>query len=276
MKNFDFNTLTERVSNPDTYVPWILNICIALSVLILGRYLVKFILMLVRRGLERAGFDEILRNFICSLAKSFLYLVLLVIALDQLGVNTTSLVALIGAAGLAIGLALQDSLKNFASGVLLVVFRPFSVGDYIEAAGTAGTVRRVNIFSSVLTSPDNKEIIVPNGAIFADTIVNYSAHDERRADWVFGIGYEDDIAVAKGVIERLLEADTRVKQAPEPVIVIGELGDNSVNITVRAWVATEDYWDVKFEITEKVKLTFDAEGVSIPYPQMSVHMVEAA
>ena len=276
MQNLDWNNLAEQLANPQTYMPWLLNLGIAIAILILGRYLVKLLLMIARRVLVRVGFDEILQNFICSIAKSFLYLVLLVAALDQIGVDTTSLIALIGAAGLAIGLALQDSLKNFASSVMLIIFRPFTEGDYIEAAGTSGSVKKVNIFSTVMRSPDNKEIIVPNGEIFSGTIINYSANDERRVDWVFGIGYGDDLKKAKTIIQSLIEADKRIKTDPEPLIVVGELADSSVNLIVRAWVDTGDYWDVRFEMTENVKLTFDEQGVSIPFPQMDVHMEQAA
>ena len=196
MQDLDWNNLVEKLVNPETYLPWLINLGVAIAIVFFGRYVVKFLMMIARRVLARAGFDEILQNFICSIAKSFLYLVLLVVALDQIGVDTTSLIALIGAAGLAIGLALQDSLKNFASGVMLIVFRPFTEGDFVEAGGTSGSVKKVNIFSTVMKSPDNKEIIVPNGEIFSGTIINYSANDERRVDWVFGIGYGDDLKKA--------------------------------------------------------------------------------
>ena len=276
MQDLDWNSLAEKLTNPETYLPWLINLGIAIAIVFFGRYVVKFLMMIARRVLARAGFDEILQNFICSIAKSFLYLVLLVVALDQIGVDTTSLIALIGAAGLAIGLALQDSLKNFASGVMLIVFRPFTEGDFVEAGGTSGSVKKVNIFSTVMKSPDNKEIIVPNGEIFSGTIINYSANDERRVDWVFGIGYGDDLKKAKTIIQSLVESDERIKTDPEPLIVVGELGDSSVNLIVRAWVATGDFWDVKFEMTENVKLAFDEQGISIPFPQMDVHMDKAA
>ena len=276
MQDLDWNNLVEKLVNPETYLPWLINLGVAIAIVFFGRYVVKFLMMIARRVLARAGFDEILQNFICSIAKSFLYLVLLVVALDQIGVDTTSLIALIGAAGLAIGLALQDSLKNFASGVMLIVFRPFTEGDFVEAGGTSGSVKKVNIFSTVMKSPDNKEIIVPNGEIFSGTIINYSANDERRVDWVFGIGYGDDLKKAKTIIQSLVESDERIKTDPEPLIVVGELGDSSVNLIVRAWVATGDFWDVKFEMTENVKLAFDEQGISIPFPQMDVHMDKAA
>ena len=276
MQDLDWNNLVEKLANPETYLPWLINLGVAIAIVFFGRYVVKFLLMIARRVLARAGFDEILQNFICSIAKSFLYLVLLVVALDQIGVDTTSLIALIGAAGLAIGLALQDSLKNFASGVMLIVFRPFTEGDFVEAGGASGSVKKVNIFSTVMKSPDNKEIIVPNGEIFSGTIINYSANDERRVDWVFGIGYGDDLKKAKTIIQSLIDADDRIKTNPEPLIVVGELADSSVNLIVRAWVATGDFWDVKFEMTENVKLAFDEQGISIPFPQMDVHMDKAA
>jgi small conductance mechanosensitive channel len=195
-------------------------------------------------------------------------------ALGQLGVETTSFIAVVGAAGLAIGLALQGALANFAAGVLLIIFRPFRVGHYIQGAGVAGTVEEIQIFTTKLKSPDNREIIVPNGKLMGDTITNFSAKDRRRVDLVFGIGYGDDILKAKKVIAEILEQDGRVLKDPPPTIGVLELGDSSVNIATRPWVNTADYWSVYFDTTEKVKQSFDAQSITIPFPQRDVHVYE--
>jgi small conductance mechanosensitive channel len=179
-----------------------------------------------------------------------------------------------GAAGLAVGLALQGSLQNFAAGVMLIIFRPFKAGDYVDAGGTSGTVETIKIFNTVLKTPDNREVIVPNGAIYGGTITNFSARATRRIDMVFGIGYGDDIRKAKEVIKAILESDERILKDPEPLIAVGELGDNSVNFNVRPWVNSGDYWPVKFDLNERIKLAFDENGISIPYPQMDVHMAK--
>jgi small conductance mechanosensitive channel len=178
----------------------------------------------------------------------------------------------VGAAGLAVGLSLQDSLKNFAAGVMMIVFRPFKVGDFIEAGGTSGVVETINIFSTTMRTGDNREVIVPNGTIYGGTIVNYSARDTRRIDMTFGIGYEDDIRRAKDIMQRILEEDDRVLKDPEPTIGLSELADSSVDFVVRPWVKTADYWSVRFDLNERIKLAFDENGISIPFPQMHVHL----
>ena len=220
--------------------------------------------------------DEILVNFVASIIKTILLLFVVIAALDQLGVDTTSLIALLGAAGLAIGLALQGSLQNFAAGVMLIIFRPFKSGDFVEVAGTAGVVETISIFSSTLRTGDNREVIIPNGSIYGGTITNYSARATRRVDMVFGIGYDDDIKKAKQLMEQVVTADERVLAEPAPVIAVSELADSSVNFVVRPWVNTPDYWAVLWDLTEEIKLKFDAEGISIPYPQMDVHHPEKA
>jgi len=209
-----------------------------------------------------------LSGFVCSILNALLLLMVIVAALDQLGVDTTSFIALIGAAGLA----LQGALQNFASGVLLIIFRPFKVGDFIEAAGVAGVVEEIGIFSTRMKTGDNREIIVPNGSIYAGTITNNSARDTRRIDLVFGIGYDDDLKQARAIIRQLVEADERILQEPKPLIAVAELADASVNFVVRPWVKAGDYWAVRFDLIEKVKLAFDEAGISIPYPQMDVHV----
>ncbi|MBT8129968.1 MAG: mechanosensitive ion channel [Gammaproteobacteria bacterium] len=260
----------------DTYViPWGLNILFALLIFIVGKYLVGVITRLVKKLMEKAHMDKILVNFIGSIIKTVLLLFVVIAALDQLGVNTTSLIALIGAAGLAIGLALQGSLQNLASGVMLIVFRPFTDGDFVEAGGTMGVVEEIGIFTTKMRTGDNKEVIVPNGQIFGGIITNYSKRDTRRVDMVFGIGYGDDILKAKEVITGIVEADERILKDPAPLIAVGELADSSVNFNVRPWVKSADYWSVYFDLNEKIKLAFDMNGISIPFPQMDVHLEKA-
>ena len=259
-----------------TYViPWSINIFFAIAIFIVGRMVVKLIANLVKKALTKAKMDVILVNFVSSIISTLLLLFVIIAALNQLGVNTTSLIALLGAAGLAIGLALQGSLQNFASGVMLIVFRPFKDGDFVEAAGTSGVVEKISIFTTVMRTPDNREIIVPNGSIYSGTITNYSARSTRRIDMVFGIGYGDDIKKTKEVLNALIESDDRILKDPAPQVAVGELGDSSVNFIVRPWVNSADYWPVKLDFTEKVKLAFDENGISIPFPQMDVHMDKA-
>ena len=186
--------------------------------------------------------------------------------------TSTSALAVFGAAGLAVGLAVKDSLSNFAAGVMIAVFHPFRIGHYIEAAGTAGTVREVGMFNTSLLTPDNKQVVVPNRLVYNDTIVNYSSEEIRRVDLVFGIGYEDDIDKARALIEKIMAADKRILKDPAAVVAVNELADSSVNFVVRPWCKSEDYWDVRFALLEQVKQSFDKNGISIPYPQQDVHM----
>jgi len=257
----------------DIYVlPWAINITMALAVFIVGRFIARQLVRLITKGLSHSKMDQILIDFITSIIGVVFLLLVVVASLDQLGVNTTSLIALLGAAGIAVGLALKDSLQNFAAGVMLVIFRPFKDGDYVQIAGTEGIVETISIFTTVLRSVDNKELIVPNGEIYHGVIVNYSKRPTRRVDMVFGIGYGDDLLKAKRILTEILEQDERVLKSPETTIAVGELADSSVNFVVRPWVRSEDYWPVLWETTEKVKLRFDAEQISIPYPQMDVHL----
>ena len=211
-------------------------------------------------------------DFIKAILNAILMLFVIIASLNELGVDTTSLVAILGAAGLAIGLSLQGSLQNFAAGVMLLVFRPFKAGDFVEAGGAAGVVKSISIFTTIMTSGDNKEIIVPNGQIYSGTITNYSAKETRRVDMVVGIGYDADLKRAKEVLKELAAADSRILQDPAPTIAVAELADSSVNFVVRPWVKAADFWAVKFDFTEAVKLRFDQEGISIPFPQMDVHL----
>ena len=253
-------------------IPWGINIAMAIAIYVIGRIVVGFILSIFRRVMAKSKYDAMLVDFLEAIISAILMLFVIVASLDQLGVDTTSLVAILGAAGLAIGLSLQDSLKNFAAGVMLLVFKPSKSGDFVEAGGTAGTVNKIGIFTSTMTTPDNKEIIVPNGAIYSGTITNFSAKETRRVDMVVGIGYDADLLKAKQVLQEMVEADPRILQEPAPTIAVAELADSSVNFVVRPWVQSADFWGVKFDFTEAVKLRFDKEGISIPFPQMDVHL----
>jgi small conductance mechanosensitive channel len=256
-------------------VPWAINIAVAMLVFIVGRMLARWISKQVEKQLKKHGLNEML----VRLAKNTVYYALIGIiilaSLDQLGVNTTSALAAFGAIGLAVGLAVKDSLSNFVAGVMVALFRPFELGDYVEAAGTSGTVMDVGMFNTTLLTPDNKRVIVPNRLIYNDTIINYSAEDTRRVDMVFGIAYEDDIEKARGLIESTLAADTRILKDPPAVVAVSELADSSVNFVVRPWCKKEDYWGIYFAMMEQIKLVFDKNGISIPYPQRDVHMHEA-
>ncbi len=261
----------------ETYVlPWGINIVMALAIFIIGKFVVKMVVKFTKKLMSKAHVDNILINFIASIINAILLLFVVIAALDQLGVETTSLIALIGAAGLAVGLALQGTLQNLASGVMLIIFRPFSDGDFVEAGGVSGVVEEIGIFSITMRTGDNREVIVPNGAIYGGTITNNSRRATRRVDMVFGIGYDDDLLKAKEILNRILSEDERILADPAPTVAVGELADSSVNFNVRPWCNTSDYWGVYGDIHEKVKLTFDAEGISIPYPQMDVHQDKAA
>jgi len=252
-------------------IPWGIKIALAVAIFIVGRMAVAVVVRVTGKFMRAREMDEILVKFLLSILRWVLLLFVIIAALSQLGVDTTSLVALLGAAGLAIGLSLQSSLANFAAGVMLIVFRPFTKGDFVEVAGVSGSVDAIGIFTSTLTTPDNKEVIVPNGAVYSNSITNYSARPTRRVDMVFGIGYDDDIKKAKALLEEIIAADDRILADPEPVVALGELGDSSVNFLVRPWVNAADYWAVLWHTTESVKLKFDEAGISIPYPQMDVH-----
>jgi len=256
-----------------TYIiPWGINIVLAIAIFIVGRTISKMLVRLLRKILHKTGMDDILINFVSSIVNTALLLFIMIASRDRLSVDSTSLIAILGAAGLAVGLALQKSLQNFAAGVMLIIFRPFKAGDMVEAGGTSGVVETITIFNTVMRTGDNREVIVPNGAIYDGTITNYSARATRRIDMVFGIGYGDDIKQAKEIMQGILTSDERILKDPEPLIAVAELADSSVNFNVRPWVNTSDYWAVKFDLTEKIKLAFDQNGISIPYPQMDLHI----
>ena len=252
------------------------KVLMALVIFVVGKWVVKRLSVVLEKLMEKNAVDPAIRHFTGSLVYYALLIFVSIAALGQLGIQTASFVAIVGAAGLAVGLALQGSLSNFAAGVLLLIFRPFKVGDFVETAGTSGVIQSIQIFTTVLFTPDNKKVIVPNGRIIGDNIVNYSANDTRRVDLVFGIGYRDDIDAARKVLEDVLAADDRVLATPESVIAVVELADSSVNFVCRPWVKSGDYWPVYFDLTEAAKKALDANGISIPFPQRDVHLHQQA
>ncbi|MDF1755815.1 MAG: mechanosensitive ion channel [Verrucomicrobiales bacterium] len=274
-ESFDLSQIDLERIFVEFVIPYGSNLLFSILILFLGLFVVRMIVGTVGKTLTRTRLDQMLINFVSNLLRWILLLLVIVAALDQLGVDTTSFIAVLGAAGLAVGLALKDSLQNFASGVMLILFRPFRTGDTVEAGGAEGVVEEIRIFSTQLRTPDNREVTVPNSDIYSGKIVNNSARETRRIDLVFGIGYEDDLRLAKTVVEELLRADDRILTEPAPFIAVGELGASSVDILVRPWVKTGDYFQVKCDLLERVKLAYDEKGISIPYPQMDVHFDSA-
>jgi small conductance mechanosensitive channel len=256
-----------------TYGPAVLK---ALATLVIGWIVVTIITGVVRRLMVKSKVDPTLSGFVGKLTYIILMTLVVISAIQMLGVATTSFIAVIGAAGLAIGFALQGSLANFAAGTMLIIFRPFKIGDYVEAGGVGGIVEELEVFVTTLRTPDNKKVIVPNAIISGGTITNYSANPTRRIDLVFGISYDDDLKKAKKILEDILAKDDRILKEPVAIIAVAELADSSVNFVVRPWVKTADYWDVHFDLTEAVKVEFDAQGISIPFPQQDVHMHQVA
>ena len=260
----------------DSVVPFLTNVAIAIAIYVIGKWIAGNIVKLIDKAMELRKMDPALRGFLAAILSTVFTFVIALVAVEQLGVNTTSLLALLGAAGLAVGLALKDSLSNFAAGVMLILFKPFKIGDFVEAGGVAGAVEKIEVFNTIFKSGDNKEIIVPNSQIYGGTITNYSARPTRRIDLVVGISYDDDMKKARDLILAVLAADERVLKDSEPVVAVDELGDNSVNFVVRPWVTSGDYWVVKWALLEAIKNTFDSNGITIPYPQRDVHMHQAS
>lgn len=250
------------------------QIVLAIAIFFIGKKIAGWIRVWIGKAFTKANMDETLKNFLCDVAYGLMLVVVVLAALGQLGIETTSFIAILGAAGLAIALAFQSSLSNIGAGVMLIFFRPFKIGDFIEAGGTAGVVENINLFTTVMKTGDNKQIIVGNSNIIGGNIINYSAKETRRVDLTFGIGYDDDLKLAKNTLLEIVNADVRVLKDPEPFVAVSQLADSSVNFVVRVWVKSEDYWAVNFDTTEKVKLAFDEKGISIPYPQMQVHSVK--
>jgi small conductance mechanosensitive channel len=251
------------------------NIVIALLIFYVGKFVISLVVRGLRKMMRRQEVDPTLETFVCNLVRMALLVVVIIAAIGALGIQTTSFIAIFGAAGLAVGLALQGSLSNFAAGVLIVLFRPYRVGDFVEAAGIAGVVEQVQILTTVLKTGDNKQIIVPNGQIMDSIITNYSANETRRVDMVVGVSYDDDLDKVRATIQELIDAEERILDDPAPTVAVSELADSSVNFVVRPWVKTPDYWGVMFDLTEAIKKRFDKDGISFPFPQQDVHLYKA-
>ena len=249
-----------------------LKILLALVVLIIGLRVVSWLTKLFTTLLTKRKLDPSLIPFLSSLFNALLKTMLVISVIGMLGIQTTSLVAVLGAAGLAVGLALSGMLQNFAGGVVILAFKPFKVGDYIDTGSNSGTVNAIQIFHTILKTPDNRTVILPNGSLSTSALTNFSTESTRRVDMTFGIGYTDDIDKAKATLMRLLTEDERVLKDPAPAVMVASLGDSSVNFTARPWVNASDYWGVYWDFQERVKKTFDSEGISIPFPQMDVHL----
>ena len=248
------------------------RILFAVLIIVIGRWVVKLLLKIINTALEKTTIEETVRIFVGNLLRTLFMIVVFIAAINQLGIETTSIIAMLGAAGLAIGLALQGSLANFAAGILIVTFRPYKVGDYIQAGSASGTVLDIQIFSTVLKTPDNKVIVIPNGTIMDGSITNYSEQPTRRVDIVASCGYEDDIDKVKQLLTDIINQDDRVLDEPEPLVALSELADNSINFVVRPWVNSSDYFPVYYSLLEQIKKRFDKEGISIPYPQRDIHI----
>jgi small conductance mechanosensitive channel len=269
----------EAYLDPETYGPYLdlalgyaLQLLGALLIFLIGKRVAKGLGNVTNKAMAKYGVDETLTKFVSSSVYFALLVVVIMAALGQLGIETTSFIAIIGAAGLAVGLALKDTLANVGAAVIILIFRPFKVGDFVEAGGATGTVESISLFTTTISPVDNRTIIVPNAAITAGNIVNFSHKMNRRVDHVIGIGYNDDLKKAKEVLYGVIRDDPRTLAEPAPLVAVSELGDSSVNFTVRAWVKSEEYWDAYFGMLEEIKLALDANGISIPYPQMDVHM----
>ncbi len=271
---FEWNTIWDQllIMLQSTGVEFVKNLVVALIIFYVGRWVVGLIVRAIASVMQKSNMDKTLETFICNLVRIALVVFVVIAAVNQLGVQTTSMIAVLGAAGLAVGLALQGSLSNFASGVLIVLFRPYKTGDFIEAAGVAGSVEEVQILTTVLKTGDNKRVIVPNSQIMGSIITNYSSNDQRRIDLVVGVSYDDDLDKVRDEFIALVAADHRILDDPACLIAVSELADSSVNFVVRPWVKTADYSAVKFSLTEAIKKRFDEVGISFPFPQQDVHL----
>ena len=257
----------------DLATDWGIKVLAALAIFIIGRWIAKGIRRGVRRMMEKGGADPIIIGFVGSIVYIALLAFVVIAALGQLGIQTTSFIAILGAAGLAVGLALQGSLSNFAAGFLMIIFRPFKVGDFVEAAGVAGVVKDMQIFTTTMKTGDNKTIIIPNAKISGDNIINYSAEENRRVDMTIGVAYDADLSKVRDVLNDIISKEERILPDPAPQVAVAELADSSVNFIVRVWTKTGDYWGVKFDATETIKNRFDEAGIGIPFPQRDIHIV---
>jgi small conductance mechanosensitive channel len=248
-----------------------INIVLASLIFFIGKKLASLLTGIAINMMSKSSMDETVEKFLANVINSLLIVVVVLAALNQLGIETTSFVAILGAVGLAVGLAFQGTLSNISAGVMIIIFKPIKVGEFVEAGGASGVVEEVNIFNTMMRTGDNKTIIIANSNIIGGNIINYSRKETRRVDLTFGIGYDDDLKLAKNILTEILNSDERILKEPEPFVAVSELADSSVNFVTRSWVKSEDYWPVHFDTLEKVKLTFDEKGISIPYPQMDIH-----
>ncbi|MFT6113933.1 MAG: small conductance mechanosensitive channel [Oleispira sp.] len=270
LKNIDLYKILEQ--SQGLIVEYSLKVLAALAIYVIGRLIAKLIAKGILKALKIRNIDDTVARFIHNVTYGALYVFVIIAALSQLGIQTASFITIIGAAGLAIGLALQGSLSNFASGVLMIIFRPFKIGDYVEAGGKSGTVEDIQIFCTQLKTPDNKVVIIPNSAIMDDSIVNYSTKEIRRVDLKIGVSYDAYLPEVKALLTKTVEANEKVLHTEGYKIAVLDLGDSSVNFVVRTWAKTPEYWDVYFELTESIKLALDENNIGIPYPQMDVHV----
>lgn len=256
----------------DYVIPWGIQIIIAVAIFIIGKMVARAIADFAKKPMSKSGMDDMLVKFLSTMIYSVLMIAVVLAAVDQLGINITSLLAIVGAAGLAVGLALKDSLSNFAAGVMIIIFRPFKIGDFINAGGSAGTVDEIGLFCTLMHTGDNQRIIIPNSAVLGGTIINVNTLGTRRVDLVIGISYDDNIGQARDIILGIIDADPRILKDPAAGVALGELADSRVNFNVRPWVKSEDYWAVRADLLETIKLSLDQAGISIPYPQQDVYM----
>ena len=260
----------------ETYaIPWGIKIIAAIAIFLVGRILARIIVSTIKKVMTRAKVEETLHEFLGNIIQAVFMVVITIAALEQLGVDTTSVLAVFAAAGLAVGLAFKDSLSNFAAGIMVILFKPFKLGDFVEAAGVSGVIEQIGIFNTLMRTGDNREITVPNGHIYSDVITNFSARETRRIDLVIGIGYDDNIGLAKTTLEEILNNDGRILSDPAPTIMVLELGASSIDIAVRPWVKSADYWATRADLLQNIKETFDDKNISIPYPQRDIHMIQS-
>ena len=272
--SFDWSTLPMLIKDKgiDLGIDFTIRLATALAIFLIGKFAIKLIISAISRIMAKQTADRTLELFICNLVNISLMVVVIIASIGALGIETTSFIAIFGAAGLAVGLALQGSLSNFASGVLIVLFKPYRVDDYIEAAGISGIVEKVQILTTILKTFDNKQIIVPNSQIMDSIITNYSAKETRRIDMKISVGYQDNIDFVKATLYEIISKDKRILTEPKPMVVVSELADSSVNFVIRTWVKSAEFWDIKFEMIETIKKSFDEKGISFPYPQQDVHI----
>ncbi len=274
LQGADVNKLIEFLQTDG--LSFAIDLALAFVIFFLGRFVIRLVVRAISKAMQKNAVEKTLETFICNLVSMALTVVVVIAAIGQVGVQTSSFIAIFGAAGLAVGLALQGSLSNFASGVLIVLFRPYKVGDFVEAAGISGSVDQVQILTTILKTGDNKQVIVPNSQIMDSIITNYSAHDTRRVDMLIGVSYDDDLDKVRKTLEEIIAADDRILNDPAPKIAVAELADSSVNFVVRPWCTTADYSAVMWDLTETIKKRFDQEGISFPFPQRDVHLYKAS